>query len=175
MTNYSPDGRGVASDIDRDEGAPDDADYRRAGVLIAHRVSANIQGIRSVTVEAIETDRCAQLLGALIEGYEFILSELRTDQSLDMVGELIELATQQHVHPLMRQAANAVVAHHDNDDDRFEQLLLEADTPQKSALLIGSVTDLFNALLPELGTPNGLKNLAEWTARIADREGELDE
>ena len=155
--------------------APDDADYRRAGVLISHRVNANILGIRAVTVEAIETDRCSQLLSALIEGYEFILSELRTDQSLDMVGELIQLATQEHVHPLMRQAAKAVVAHHDNDDDRFDQLFREADTPQKSALLIGSVTDLFNALLPELGTPNGLKNLAEWTARIANGEGELDD
>lgn len=155
--------------------APDDADYRRAGVLISHRVNANILGIRAVTVEAIETDRCSQLLSALIEGYEFILSELRTDQSLDMVGELIQLATEQNVHPLLCQAAKAVVAHHDDDDDRFGQLLLEADTPEKSALLIGSVTDLFNALLPELGTPNGLKNLAEWTARIASLDGELDE
>ena len=145
--------------------APDDDDYRRAGVLISHRVNANILGIRAVTVEAIETDRWAQLLSALIEGYEFVLSELRTDQSLDMVGEFIDLATKQNVHPLMCQAAKAVVAHHDNDEDRFNQLLLETDTAEKSALLLGSVTDLFTALLPELGTPTGLTMLAEWTAR----------
>lgn len=155
--------------------APDDADYRQAGVLISHRANANIAGIRAVTLEAIESDRCAQLLRALVEGYEFILSELRTDQSLDLVGEFIEITAEQNMHPLMSQAAKAVVAHHDDDDDRFNQLMLAADTPQKSAVLLGSVTDLFNALLPELGTPNGLKNLAEWTASLANRADGLDE
>jgi hypothetical protein len=148
--------------------APDDADYHRAGLLISHRASANILGIRAVTVEAIEKDRCAELVSALIEGYEFILSELRTDQSLDLIGEFIELATKQNVHVLACQAAEAVVAHHDNDDDQFNNLLRDADTPEKSALLIGSITDLFNALLPELVTPTGLRNVAGWTERIAE-------
>jgi hypothetical protein len=151
-------------------GAPDDADYRRAGTLISHRANANVQGIGAVTAEALETDRCPQLLSALIDGYEFILSELRTDQSLDMIGEFIELATNQNFNPLLCQAAKAVVAYHDNDDDRLDQLLLEANTPAKAALLLGSITDLFSVLLPELGTPTGLKNLAEWTERIANRE-----
>jgi hypothetical protein len=148
----------------------DQRSTRRAGTLISHRANANVAGIGAVTAEALETDRCPQLLSALINGYEFILSELRTDQSLDMIGEFIELATNQNFNPLLCQAAKAVVAYHDNDDDRLDQLLLEANTPAKAALLLGSITDLFSVLLPELGTPTGLKNLAEWTARIANRE-----
>ena len=151
-------------------GAPDDADYRRASTLISHRASANVAGISAVTQEALETDRCPQLLSALIDGNEFILSELRTDQSLDMIGEFIELATKQNFNLMLCQAAKAVVAYHDNDDDRLDQLLAEADTPAKAALLLGSITDLFSVMLPELGTPSGLKNLAEWTARIVNRE-----
>jgi hypothetical protein len=151
------------------------ADFRRAAALITHRADGSSDGIRYIIEEAGELNRTTPLLRCLIDGYRMMTTELRTEQALLCIGEFIDLFASQDIEPNIRRAATAIITHRDHDIDGFNAVLLEANADGTAGSLLSAVIELHDRLLPELSTPYGLKTLAQWTARIADKEFKPDE
>lgn len=147
--------------------SPTHSDFQRAAALIGHRANGNAEGVRFTMQAANEANRVTALLIALLDGYRLVASELRTEHALGAVGEFIEACAAQDEDADVRRAAAAFVAHRDNDLDAFNTVLIEANDDGRPGEVVAGVLDLFSTLLPELGTPVALANLAQWTARIA--------
>lgn len=57
-------------------------DCRRAAALVAHNSQGNIDGFNAVLREAAEADRVTPLFSALLDLFEFLLPELRSEAGI---------------------------------------------------------------------------------------------
>lgn len=146
------------------------ADYRRASALIRHRATSSIDGIALVLNEASDLNRTTPLLRSLIDGYQFLTAELRTPSAIVAVDESLDMCAALSEDSAHRRGAEVIVAHRDKDIDAFNAVLIAANEDGKTVDVPVAVLDIYAILLPELAAPHALKNLAQWTARIAGAE-----
>ncbi len=82
MTNYSP--QDIAGDC------------RRAACLVTHHGRDNLEGINAILQEAVETDRVTPLIIAVLDLYQFLIPELRTEFGMKIMSDaVVRLATRE--------------------------------------------------------------------------------
>jgi len=143
---------------------PTPVDYQRAAALISHRADASVEGMRYIAGEASQAGRTTALLIATIAAYLHIIGELRTESARTAIDEYLAISAGQHIALDARRAAIAAIAVRDGDTEAFNAVTAEANARGRAAHLAGAVLDLFSGLLPELGTPTGLRSLTAWCA-----------
>lgn len=159
--------------------SPDD--YRRAAALMTHRAAATgehlYEGVRAIVEEAQDEGRLTRLLVALDTGYRGWISHLRAGRSPEWIDELIDDTAENHEDRYTRLAARAIVSIRTGDDERFMNVVNEANADPANdggGRLTGAVSDVYQFLLPELATPGGREALRAWTIEIAKGPGSAE-
>lgn len=64
-------------------------DCQRAAALVIHHARADLDGINAVLQEAAEADRATQLYLALLDLYQYLVPEVRTELGMKMLGDTV--------------------------------------------------------------------------------------
>ena len=61
-------------------------DCRRAAAIVVHHARADLEGINAILQEADECDRVTQLFLAVLDLYQTLLPELRTEVAMKLLS-----------------------------------------------------------------------------------------
>lgn len=138
--------------------------------MIVHHARRDGDGVNAIFDEANREGRGTELLLALLDGYESIVPQLRTEAAMACLTQAMHQIAEWDEDPDCRRAAAAIVAHSVDDVDRFNKSVVEAAEQNRTGQLFVAICDVYAVLLPELSTPLGTDALRQWAARIAGKE-----
>ena len=151
----------------------DAGDQRRATALAVWYGRHDLDGINSVLQEAVDEDRAAELIVAVLDLHAQVIPILLTTDGLACLTQMIYgLAdtNDPQVDPDCARAARLIVAHSERNFDAFSAVLLDAGKTDGgvTTTLLGALAN-FRSFVPTLYSEVGLKvlqdSILDWAAR----------
>jgi hypothetical protein len=147
------------------------ADCRRATALAVHYGNQDVDGVNSVLVEAIELDRAAELIVAVLELHAQVIPILLSGDGLACLTQMIHSLSQGRDgdDPDCARAARLIVAHSEHNFDAYDAVLLEAGDAEGITKTFMAILATFRAFVPLLYSELGLtvlqRSILDWAAR----------
>lgn len=152
------------------------SDHRRAAALIAHHRQSNTPGVNAVIEDANHAGRGIELVMSVMGTHQGLLGLLRTNGAVALMLAYVEQiatnGTADEPDPHLVQAAQLLRAHSREDFTTISDIL----GGEQPTHVFAKLLDLYEVLIPELTTPEGVDWLTRQAAAMAgledDAEGE---
>lgn len=153
-------------------------DWRRAGALLQHRLTRDIDGCNAILEETITADRLSNLIVALIGTLDAVTDQLLTPVGGDGLDEWIEAWSHPTFDPARTsewtQAAALTVACHAKNTVEMNRIIHDGDDDNVTPVIL-SIIDIHTSACPPLATRTGTQLVANGLRMLTGIEGAGDQ